>query len=331
MRKTWVRVMGWLAAMVVIVMLVGGGGVFLWLRGELMRPYEGPVVWWEVPSGASLRSVALASHRWGWDLPPWFFRMACGLRHGWKFRCLVQAGVYEILPGMTLSQILDRMQEGRVKTLTWTLPEGWTAFDVQQNLAQQPHMRGEVGAIAEGSMLPETYQYPVGESRRSMVRRAQAMMRAVAEELWASRDASVTLGSLEELVVMASIIEKETHMAEERAMIAGVFYGRLRLGMPLQADPTVAYGLTMGAPLGRLLTRSDLKDASPYNTYRWKGLPPGPIAMPGRASLEAAAHPAATKALYFVARGDGSHRFAETLKEHLAHTRAWKQSKAISP
>ncbi|MDF1750862.1 MAG: endolytic transglycosylase MltG, partial [Alphaproteobacteria bacterium] len=179
---------------------------------------------------------------------------------------------------------------------------------------------------AEGTLFPETYQYRRGDSRQSIVERLQSQMNQALQELWEARAENLPYNTPDEAVVLASIVEKETGLAEERAHIAGVFINRLRKGMRLQSDPTIVYALTQGAgPLGRLLTRQDWKLDSPYNTYQVTGLPPGPIANPGRDALVAALQPMQTKDLFFVADGTGGHAFAETLNEHNKNVAKWRR------
>jgi UPF0755 protein len=239
----------------------------------------------------------------------------------------LKAGEYAFPAGVPLAEVLGMLRAGRVVTYRFTLPEGWTVAEAMAALAADPILEGDLPAApAEGRLLPETYVFSRGETRAGLLRR---MERALEQELaaaWAARDDDLPLGSPEEALILASIIEKETGVAEERDVVAGVFVNRLRRAMPLQTDPTVIYAITRGErPLGRGLTRRDLEVDDPYNTYRYRGLPPGPIANPGRASIRAAVAPAATDYLYFVADGTGGHAFARTLAEHNANVRVWRQ------
>ncbi|HUN52564.1 MAG TPA: endolytic transglycosylase MltG, partial [Candidatus Sulfotelmatobacter sp.] len=179
---------------------------------------------------------------------------------------------------------------------------------------------------AEGSLLPETYNYSWGDSRAGMLARMAKAMRETLAHLWAGRAPDLPYATPEAALILASIVEKETGVPAERPLVAGVFVNRLRLGMKLQSDPTVDYALSGGkGPLGRELTRADLDTASPYNTYRVDGLPPGPIANPGRAAIAAVMRPAPTKDLYFVADGSGGHAFSQTLAEHNKNVERWHQ------
>jgi len=197
-----------------------------------------------------------------------------------------------------------------------TLPEGLTARQIAAVIAQADATTGDVPQIAEGALLPQTYLYPRGTSREHLVEEASAAMRQALERAWPKRQADLPLADAREALILASIVERETAIAEERPHVAAVFVNRLRAGMKLQSDPTVIYGLSDGlGTLDRKLTHADLSDPSPYNTYVVAGLPPGPICSPGLASIEAVLHPAASDDLYFVADGTGGHVFARTLTE----------------
>jgi UPF0755 protein len=182
--------------------------------------------------------------------------------------------------------------------------------------------------VPEGSLLPETYHYVYGDTRTALIERMAQAMRQVLAELWDARAANLPYETPHQALVLASIVEKETGVTSERARVAAVFVNRLRRGMKLDADPTVIYALTNGTgPLDRELTRADLLEDDPYNTYRYAGLPPGPIACPGRAALEAALHPAETDELYFVADGKGGHLFAKTLEEHARNVAQYRRER----
>ena len=206
-----------------------------------------------------------------------------------------------------------------------TIPEGLTAQQISRLLARADALTGEVPVPPEGAMLPQTYAYDYGATRDSLVERASTAMQHALAQAWASRAPGLPLASPADLLVLASLVERETARPEERPHIAGVYLNRLKRGMKLQADPTVVYAASGGGgPLERPLTRADLDLNSPYNTYRVTGLPPGPIASPGVASLEAVARPEATDDLYFVADGTGGHAFSRTLDEHLKNVARWR-------
>jgi len=241
----------------------------------------------------------------------------------------LQAGEYGFPAAISVAGILGLMRRGEVIQHALTVPEGLTVAEVAELLNRDPALSEPFGSLPpEGSLLPETYHFVRGDSRQSLVVRMQAAMAATLAEAWATRSPGLALGQPAEVVALASIIEKETALAAERSRVAGVFLNRLRHGMRLQSDPTVVYGLTGGAgggTLGRALTRADWLAESPYNTYLHAGLPPGPIANPGRAALMAAVAPEAHEYLYFVADGSGGHAFAATLEEHNRNVARWQR------
>lgn len=244
----------------------------------------------------------------------------------------LKAGEYAFMPSLTPRDVLAKIASGDVVLRRLTLPEGLTSREILQLLQDADGLEGPLpDSVPEGALLPETYYYSLGDTRQEVLRRMHEAMKQAMAELWESRADGLPIKTQKDALILASIVEKETGVAEERPQVAAVFINRLRKGMPLQSDPTVIYALTRGKEeLGRPLTRKDLKVNSPYNTYVTGGLPPTPIANPGRASLEAVLHPAAVDALYFVADGTGGHRFARTLKEHNRNVSAWKKHRANS-
>jgi UPF0755 protein len=235
----------------------------------------------------------------------------------------IQAGEFEIPKGMGGAAILDLLQHGKPVQRLITVTEGMPSIIVSEKLAGNRFLAGATPPIDEGSVLPDSYGYQRGETRASLVTRMQNAMDKTVSELWPKRSTDCPLATPEQAVILASIVEKETGKASERPMIAGVYCNRLRIGMKLDADPTVIYPVTKGKPLGRRILKSELSAENGYNTYRRPGLPEGPIANPGKASIEAVLHPAETKALYFVADGTGGHVFADTLAEHQANVAKW--------
>jgi len=223
-------------------------------------------------------------------------------------------------------QVLQVLRFGRPVQHRLTFPEGITSARVAMLLAGADGLRGDVEVPAEGSVLPQTYAYELGMTRAAVLGRAQAAMALALARAWAARAADVPLRSPEETVILASIVERETALARERPLVARVFYNRMRLGMRLQSDPTVVYGVSGGiGVLPRGLSRADLEQAAdPYSTYAASGLPPGPICNPGLSSIEAVLHPAVSSALYFVADGSGGHAFADSLAEHDRNVRRMK-------
>jgi len=235
----------------------------------------------------------------------------------------IQAGEFRIPNGMGGAAVLDLLQHGKPVQRLITVTEGMPSVIVSEKLAANPYLTGPVPPIAEGSLLPDSYGYQRGQSRAALVAQMQAAMTKAVDELWVKRSTDCPIATPEQAVILASIVEKETGKPSERPTIAGVYCNRLRIGMKLDADPTVIYPVTKGKPLGRRILKSELNADNGYNTYKRAGLPEGPIANPGKASIEAVLHPAPTKALYFVADGTGGHVFAETLAEQNANVAKW--------
>ena len=235
----------------------------------------------------------------------------------------IQAGEFEIPKGASGAAVLDLLQHGRPVQRLITVTEGMPSIIVQEKLEALPYLTGPAPLPPEGSVLPDSYGYQRGETRAAVLQRMQAAMTKTLDALWAKRKPTCPVNSKEETVILASIVEKETAKPSERRTVAGVYCNRLRIGMKLDADPTVIYPITKGKPLGRRILRSELNADTGYNTYRKPGLPAGPIANPGRDSIAAVLDPAPTKAIYFVADGTGGHVFAETFEQHQANVRKW--------
>ena len=239
----------------------------------------------------------------------------------------LKAGEYLFPPHTSTAEVMSMIRRGEVVVHQVTIPEGWNSFQVRDAFMKEPLLTGELPPIAEGSIFPDTMRFSRGEARSAVLARMQRARETMLADLWKDRAENLPLKTPEEALVLASIVEKETGVNDERAKVAGVFTNRLRMGMPLQTDPTVAYGVEVmrgGAPLGRALTTDDLQRDTPYNTYTRVGLPPTPICNPGRAALLAALHPESTDAIYFVATGTGGHVFSATLKEHEQHVAAYR-------
>lgn len=239
----------------------------------------------------------------------------------------IKAGEYLFNGEFSVKQTAEKLSSGKVYLRKVTFPEGLTSTEIAKILHKENFLsKDEFAAPAEGSILPETYTYMRGDSPEKIIKQAQKAMQNVLEQAWQERDQNLPLQSKEELLILASIVEKETGIGMERAQVASVFVNRLHLGMLLQTDPTVIYALTNGKEdLNRSLTRKDLSIDSPYNTYKYAGLPPTPICNPGKDAIYAAAHPSETPYLYFVASGNGGHNFATTLSEHNENVRKWRE------
>ena len=310
------------AAAALAVLAAMAVGWFVWSFAQPGPLPEDTVV--EIPRGAGVRAIAERLFDQGVIDDPRLFRW--GVRVYGRDRDL-RAGEYEFPAGVSAKNAMQIVASGDTIAYFVTIAEGLTSVEIVAQLRNDDRLTGEiVETPAEGTLLPETYRIHRGDDRAELIDRlAQAMSEAL-DELWPLRVPDLPLSSPQEAVALASIVERETGMADERRLVAGVFVNRLRLGMRLEADPTVIYALTEGqAPLGRDLRRGDLDVESPYNTYRVAGLPPGPIANPGRASLAAVLDPEETDYIFFVADGTGGHAFASTLAEHNRNVAAWRR------
>jgi UPF0755 protein len=302
-------------AAAVVIALIG-----MWMLWWAPGPKPGPhtII---VKEGASLASVARELDKQG-AIPgtPTTYRAMARI---FGSTDPVQAGEFEIPRGMGGASVLDLLQHGKPVQRLITLPEGIPSILVQEKLAAIPYLTGAAPLPAEGSVLPDSYGYQRGEARADVAKRMQTAMANALAEMWPKRKSTCPVATKEQAVILASIVEKETGKAAERRTVAGVYCNRLRIGMKLDADPTVIYPITKGKPLGRRILKSELEAKTGYNTYREPGLPAGPICNPGRDSIAAVLDPAPTKALYFVADGTGGHVFAETLTEHQKNVERW--------
>jgi len=303
----------------VLGLLVGAGAFyFLWAApGPVAGPHT--VI---VEEGSTLAKVAAQLEKQG--VIPGTARTFRGMARLFGSDDPVQAGEFEIPRGMGGAAVLDLLQHGQPVQRLITIAEGTPSILVQEKVAAVPYLTGATPLPEEGSVLPDSYGYQRGEARSSVIARMQAAMTRELDRLWTQRKPGCPVNSKEEAVILASIVEKETGKPSERRMVAGVYCNRLRIGMKLDADPTVIYPVTKGKPLGRRILRSELNADNGYNTYRRVGLPDGPIANPGRESIAAVLDPAPTPAIYFVADGTGGHVFANTLAEHNANVTKWR-------
>ena len=279
-----------------------------------------------VPKGADLPQIARLLKAANVVSDPLIFRFGARLEGADDS---LKAGEYRFPPGVSMQQALAMLRRGETVVRRVTIPEGMTSGEVVSLLREAEGLEGEIAAVpVEGALLPETYSYSWGDSRSEMIRRMSTAMAATLDELWTTRAQGLPLPTPRDAIILASIVEKETGVPEERPRVAAVFINRLRLGMKLQADPTVTYAVHgKGAP-PRPLTLEDLQHPSPYNTYFVDALPPGPIANPGRASLQAVLRPAQTNELFFVADGSGGHSFARTIEEHKRNVARWRKLNA---
>ena len=301
------------------------GGILTWGVAEYARPGPlGAATTVVVPRGTGLEAIALELTRAGVLSDPLVFRLGARITGADK---RLRAGEYAFQANISPRQTVALLESGKTVVRRLTVVEGLTTAEIIAQLRATDGLEGNLGLLpTEGALLPETYHFSFGDTRQAIVGRMAEAMRIALSDAWAARNWELPLETPESALILASIIEKETAVSQERARIAGVFINRLRKGMKLQSDPTVVYGLTGGkGPLGRPLTRADLRAPSPYNTYLIAGLPPSPISNPGLASIAAALDPARTDELYFVADGSGGHVFARTLSEHNRNVARWRK------
>ena len=310
------------------LLVVTAIALLFWMQREVLeQPLQIPAEQMlSAPAGSTPNGLLLQLEQQG------VLRGAFWLRVSWRLQGYVQplhTGEYQLTPSMTVAQLLEKWRVGDVLQYRVTLVEGWNFRQVRSALAQQDKLQQTLAELSdtelmrqldqanvhpEGRFFPDTYNFVRGQSDLDILRQANQRLQKVLAEEWAQRTENLPYRNPDEALVMASIIEKETGVAHEREEIAGVFIRRLGIGMLLQTDPTVIYG--MGKDYNGKITRADLRRPTPYNTYVIAGLPPTPIAMVGREAIYAALHPKPGKSLYFVARGDGSHVFSNSLAEH---------------
>jgi len=311
-----------------VFIALAGAAFFMYAKNEYNKVYAlgGPKeVMIERGSGLNKTATILVNEGIIKN-PYWFilFARIQGVENSLK------AGEYVFAGDLSYASVLDRLTKGDVIVRSVTIPEGKALVEIKQIVAANPYLSGEIkGNYKEGEILPETYHFTRGEERDAILEKARQAMKKELQKAYDGRVDNLPFKTPEEMLVLASIVEKETGVDSERAKVASVFVNRLRLGMKLQTDPTVIYAVTQGKmDLGRPLYKRDLAYDSPYNTYVYEGLPPAPICSPGKAALQAAAHPDNTPYLYFVADGmTGGHRFAKTLSEHNANVAHYRQIK----
>ena len=302
---------------IVLVLMIAVGGGYIYGRQKIEAPgplQEDKIV--NIPARAGMTDIADILQREGViDNNRWAF---IGSVFALKARSELKPGEYSFQKNASLRDVIGTMVEGKVVQHAVTIPEGLTSEQIVARLSDNDIFSGSVREIPrEGTLLPETYKFPRGTPREQVIARMQQAQKRVLAEIWERRNPDIPISTPEQLVTLASIVEKETGKADERSRVASVFVNRLRQKIKLQSDPTIIYGLVGGkGTLGRPIKRSGIQQPSPYNTYVVDGLPPGPIANPGRASLEAAANPARTRDLFFVADGTGGHAFSDTYDVH---------------
>src|SRR5216683_6220246 len=302
---------------IVLVLMIGAGGIYVYGKQKIEAPgplREDKIV--NIPARAGMTDIADILQREGViDNNRWAF---IGSVFALKARSELKPGEYSFQKNASLRDVIGTMVEGKVVQHAVTIPEGLTSEQIMARLADNDIFSGTVREVPrEGTLLPETYKFPRGTTRDQVIARMQQAQKRALAEIWERRNPDIPIKSPEQLVTLASIVEKETGKADERSRVAAVFVNRLRQRIKLQSDPTIIYGLVGGkGTLGRPIKRSEITQPSPYNTYVIEGLPPGPISNPGRASLEAAANPARTRDLFFVADGTGGHTFTETYDQH---------------
>jgi UPF0755 protein len=318
--------------LIVVSVAVGGGLYVGKQRFEAPGPLGGDKVV-NIPRGLGIRDIADLLQREGVIDQPWVF---IGGVMVLKARGDLKSGEYQFTKGASLADVVNTIIENKVVQHALTIPEGLTSEQIVARLLENDALAGQIKEIPrEGTLLPETYKFTRGMAREQIIQRMQQAHRHLLQDVWEHRLTDLPVKTPEQLVTLASIVEKETGKPDERSRVASVFVNRLKTKMRLQSDPTIIYGLTGGkGSLGRAILKSEIEQPTPYNTYVIDGLPPGPIANPGRASLEAAANPARTKDLYFVADGTGGHVFSENYDQHqknVARLRVIEKNTAPEP
>ena len=304
-------------AIIAVIAAIAAVGMLWWSAGPKPGPHR-----ITVEEGSTLASVARQLDAAG--IIPGNARTFRGMAKIFGSSDPVQAGEFEIPAGSSAATILDILQHGRPVVRLVTIAEGMPSIIVQEKLAAIPELTGPAPIPAEGSVLPDSYDWQKGETRAAVLKRMTDAMDKELTKLWAARKGNCPVYSEKDAIILASIVEKETGKASERPMVAGVLCNRLSIGMALGADATTIYPITKGKPLGRMIRRSELAADNGYNTRRKLGLPIGPITNPGRDSIAAVLDPAKTGALYYVADGSGGHVFANTLAEHNANVAKWR-------
>ncbi len=312
-----------LFTLLIVLILVGVGAFVVGKqRFEAVGPLQQDKIV-NIPRGLGIRDIADLLVREGVIEQPAIF---IGGVIVLKARDELKFGEYQFAKQASLREVIGTIVDGKVVQHQMTIPEGLTSEQIVQRLLDNDVLSGNIREVPrEGTLLPETYRFTRGMTREQLIQRMQQSQQRLIQDVWDHRASDLPLKTMDQLVILASIVEKETGRPDERTRVAAVFVNRLKQRMRLQSDPTIIYGLVGGkGTLGHGITLSEKNQPTPYNTYVIDGLPPGPIANPGRASLEATANPARTKELFFVADGTGGHAFAETLDQHQRNVARWR-------
>jgi UPF0755 protein len=315
------RLIGGVLVATLLFVAIAGGWTIWTYRGPGPAAKEGPATTVVLERGSGVTQIAGELARAGVIRSRAVFLTAVRLTGAAK---QLKAGEYEFKSGASTAQVLRDVREGKVVRHLITVPEGWTSEMAAEAVSRSPVLTGTAAAPPEGAILPDTYQVQRGDDRQAVLKRMQEAQAKLLGELWAQRQPDLPLQTPEQAVTLASIVEKETALPAERPRIAAVFVNRLRAGMRLESDPTVIYGVSRGRALGRGITVSELARPTPWNTYAIDGLPPTPIANPGRAAMLAVLDPPKTTELFFVADGSGGHVFASTFEEHQRNVTKWR-------
>ena len=328
-RSQFVVFLNFMMSLVVFLAIAGAGTVYF---GSLRFEEQGPLASNTnvlIREGSGIGEIANFLERHNVISDARIFRL--GVRAYMPDDSL-KAGEYEIKAGASMHEVMEILRSGKSILHSVTIAEGMTVAQTFKFLQSNPELTGDLpeDLPAEGSLRPETYKFTRGTTRQEIIDQIRASQNALVNQIWAQRRPGLPINSKEEFVTLASIVEKETGRADERSLVASVFLNRLERGMRLQSDPTIVYGLFggEGKPSDRPIYRSDIDKPTPYNTYVIDGLPPTPIANPGRAALEAVANPSQTNNIFFVADGTGGHVFAETLEQHNANAQRWRKIEA---
>ncbi len=312
-----------ITVLVIGVVVAGGTALFAKMQFDGTGPLDSARTV-QVTPGSSVAEIANRLQDMGVISNRWIFRAGVSF---YNAQSRLQAGEYEVPAHASMRDVMDLLVQGKSILYAVTIPEGQTTLQIVDRLMADPNLVGEVTEVPpEGALLPETYKFNKGDTRQNIINRMRRERDRVLTDVWNRRVSDLPVSTPEELVTLASIVEKETGIADERTRVAAVFINRLNRDMRLQSDPTVIYGIFRGKerPPTWALTRRALDTPNEYNTYMIDGLPPGPIANPGRASLEAVANPSRTNDLYFVADGSGGHAFAATYEEHQRNVARWR-------